>query len=60
MENLLEWFIGCDPSSTTTAINRRSKNPVIVQYTRLDISAGLQYTTESWRSRLMPMKEWIF
>jgi hypothetical protein len=32
--------------------NRRSKNPVVVQSTRLDVSAGLQYMLESQRSRL--------
>lgn len=27
--------------------NRRSKNLIVVQSTRLDVSAGLQYTLES-------------
>jgi hypothetical protein len=27
--------------------NRKSKNPVVVQYTRLDVSAGLQYMAKS-------------
>ena len=41
-------------------INRRSKNPVVVQPVRLDVSAGLTYTLESQRRRLslMPVKGW--
>lgn len=38
---------GCGPANPMTAYNRRSKNPLIVQFTRLDMSADLQYTPES-------------
>ena len=50
-EGLLEWLTGCGPASLTMAAYQcKDQNPV--QSTRLNVSVGLQYTSESLRSRL--------
>lgn len=44
-----KWRTGFCPANPT--MNRKSRNPVVVQSRRLNVSAGLQYTLES-QSRL--------
>ena len=40
------------------SINGKSKNPILVQSTRLDISAGIQYKLILKKYALVPVKEW--
>lgn len=42
----------CSPAGAIKAVNAKYKNPVIAQSIKLAVSAGLQYTLESQRSRL--------
>lgn len=53
MWDLLEWLIDCGPTNITwLSTNRKSKNPVVIQYTRLEVSDALLYIMKSQRSRL--------
>lgn len=46
VKDLLERLTGCGPANPTLAsTNKWSKNPEVPQSIRLNVSAGLQYTT---------------
>lgn len=48
------------PVQQWLSISRKSKNPVVLQFTKLDVSAGLQYVKIPKKWGPMPVKEWTF
>ena len=45
------------PVQQWLSISRKSKNPVVLQFTKLDVSAGLQYVKIPKKWGPMPVKE---